>query len=153
MPIYLVQHALSLSKEVDPEKGISEEGRADAERIAEVAKGYQVQISQIQHSGKKRARQTAEIFAAALNAGAIEESPLPINPLDDVQDLARALNASSQLMIVGHLPHLERLASWLIVKKIDHPVFKFQNGGIVCLDKIAEEEFWHIKWTLMPNIG
>ncbi len=153
MPIYLVQHAQSLSKEVDPKKGISEEGRADTERIAEVAKGYQVNVSQIQHSGKKRARQTAEIFAAALNVGAVGESPLPVNPLDDVQDLAKALNPSSQLMIVGHLPHLERLASWLIVKKTDHLVFKFQNSGIICLDKKAEGEFWHIKWTLMPKIS
>ncbi len=153
MPIYLVQHALSLPKEQDPEKGISEQGRADTEKIAGVAKGYQVKIGRIQHSGKKRAEQTADIFADVLIPDSGSEAGVGLSPLDDVHDIAGNLNPSTGLMIVGHLPHLERLTSWLVSGQLDHPVFKFQNSGIVCLDKGTEHDQWHIKWTLMPRIG
>lgn len=32
-------------------------------------------------------------------------------------------------------------------------LFKFQNGGIVCLEKDPSRDGWIIKWTLMPHIG
>ncbi len=153
MSIYLVQHARSLSKDIDPEKGISDEGRADAERIAGVAKGYQVQVKKIKHSGKKRAQQTAEIFANTLNPNATIEKTMGLNPLDDVTLVAPSLKPKEDIMLVGHLPNLERLTSYLVSGKTDHSVFKFQNGGIVCLDKEPQEEYWHIKWSLMPKIG
>ena len=66
MALYLVQHGQCHAKDSDPSKGLTEEGRAAATRIAGVAKGYGVPVSCILHSGKKRARQTAEIFEAAL---------------------------------------------------------------------------------------
>jgi len=66
MAVYLVQHGKSLNDQEDPEKGLSERGKAETERIAGVAQGYAVQVSSILHSGKKRARQTAEIMAARL---------------------------------------------------------------------------------------
>ncbi len=152
MPIYLVQHARSLPKELDPNKGISEEGQADTERIAGVAKGYHVKVNKIQHSGKKRARQTAEIFAQQLRPEAGIEQSLGINPLDDIADFAKSLDPSLNDMIVSHLPFLERLTTWLVIGKTDQSIFKFQNGGIVCLDKTPGDPYWHIKWTLMPKI-
>ena len=60
MALYLVQHGKSLPKDQDAEQGLSQEGMADVERIAGVAQGYGVRVRTIQHSGKKRARQTAE---------------------------------------------------------------------------------------------
>jgi phosphohistidine phosphatase len=56
-------------------------------------------------------------------------------------------------MLVGHLPFMERLTSFLITGSIDKPVFKFQNSGIVCLDKDPEPQAWVIRWALMPKIG
>lgn len=62
MALFLVQHGLSSPREIDPEKGLSEQGTSQVKRIAQVAAGYGVAVSRICHSGKKRARQTAEIF-------------------------------------------------------------------------------------------
>ena len=74
MALYLVQHGKSLPKDVDPDQGLSEEGIAETKRIADVASGYRVKVSLIRQSGKKRARQTAEILAEALNpAGGVAE--------------------------------------------------------------------------------
>lgn len=152
MAIYLVQHGKSLIKEVDPDQGLSDEGVRDVDRIAAVAKSYGIRVSSIEHSGKKRARQTAEIFASALRPerGVGERSG--INPLDDVAAVAGELRGEENLMLVGHLPFMERLASYLVTGSAQRQVFKFQNGGIVCLDKEPDAPSWFIKWTLMPNI-
>ncbi len=152
MPIFLVQHGKSLSREQDPEKGLSQQGKDDVARIAEVAQGYGVSVGAIIHSGKKRAVQTAEIFASALvPEGGIKQAD-GLKPLDDVTALAGNLEPQGRLMVVGHLPFMERLTSYLITGDTDRPVFKFQNGGIVCLDETPEGKGWVIKWTLMPEI-
>ncbi len=153
MALYLVQHGKNLAKETDPEKGISPEGKAEVERIAEVAAGYGVPVARIRHSGKKRARQTAEIFARAFDPEGGVETIEGINPLDDVTAAAKGLDPSDNTMVVGHLPFMERLAAYLVTGIADRPVFKFQNGGIVCLDRFAGDDFWVIRWTLMPNIA
>jgi phosphohistidine phosphatase len=153
MAIYLVQHGKSLPKEADPDPGLSEEGIADVRRIAGVARGYGVRVSGIRHSGKKRACQTAEIFAGALTPSRGIEKVSGLNPLDDPAVFARNLRPEDNLMLVGHLPFMERMAAWLITGNQDPPVFKFQNGGIVCMDVYPETSNWVIKWALMPQIG
>ena len=152
MALFLVQHGKSLAKDEDPEQGLSREGIADTERIAAVAKGYGVRPSCIAHSGKKRARQTAEIFAAALRPEKGVQEHEGLNPLDDVRPLAAVLNSREDLMLVGHLPFMERLTSTLITGSDERLVFKFQNSGIVCLDRDSDKPAWFIKWALMPKI-
>ena len=153
MAVLLVQHGKSLRKEIDPEQGLSDEGRIEVERIANVARDYRVKVSSIKHSGKKRARQSAEIFSMALNppGGVVETSGL--DPLDDVVAFARTIEQEQNIMIVGHLPFLELLTSYLITGSMDYSVFRFQNGGIVCLEYDADTHSWILQWTLMPNIG
>ena len=153
MAIYLVQHGLSLPKEVDPHRGLSEAGAADVKHIADVAKGYAVPVSAIAHSGKKRARETAEIFASVLapEGGAMETAGL--KPMDDVKAFSKNLDPQSNQMFVGHLPFMEKLAAYLTAGNEKRPVFQFQNGGIVCLGMYGDQGGWVIKWTLMPGIG
>jgi phosphohistidine phosphatase len=153
MALYLVQHGKSLSKEQDPEKGLSEEGFSDVRRIAEVAATYGVRPAAIRHSGRKRARQTAEIFAEALWGEKDLAEPISgIGPTDDVAVVASTLKSGDNFMLVGHLPFMERLTGLLTAESAERLVFKFQNGGIVCLDKNPEAASWFIKWALMPRI-
>ncbi len=152
MALYLVQHGKSLSKNVDIHEGLSEEGIVEVKRIAGVAAQYGINVSKILHSGKTRARQTAQIFASSLNVRNEIEETEGIKPLDDVVRFAEKINASDNIMLVGHLPFLEKLTSYLVVGSDEKSVFKFQNGGIVCLDKEPDSQSWIIKWALMPNI-
>ena len=151
MALYLVQHGRSSSKEIDPEQGITEEGQKEVERIAMAAAGYGVKANSIIHSGKKRANQTAKILADVLKPiqGVTQMSGL--DPLDDIELFAGTIDSDVNMIVVGHLPFLEKLASYLIMGKTDHPVFKMQNGGILCLDRL--DGAWTIKWALMPHIG
>jgi len=153
MALYLVQHGKSLPRDVDPAQGLSDEGMAEVNRIADVAGGYGVHVSLIAHSVKKRARQTAEIFAAALKPEKGLEERAGLKPMEDVTAVAQNLDGEENLMLCGHLPFMTRLTSLLITGSIEKPVFKFQNGGIVCLERNAETGGWTIKWTLMPHIG
>lgn len=153
MRLYLVQHGLSHSKDIDPEKGLTDEGKAEVERIAEVARGYGVAVNAIKHSSKKRARQTAEIFSSWLTPDTEPEAIQGIKPLDDVALFAQSASDRDGQMIVGHLPFMARLASYLIIGAIEPPVFKFQNGGIVCLETETQDSSWIIQWTLSPRIG
>ncbi|MCJ7773581.1 MAG: phosphohistidine phosphatase SixA [Desulfobacterales bacterium] len=153
MALFLVQHGKNMPKDVDPDQGLSEQGISDVKRISEVAKGYGIHVSGIGHSGKTRARMTAEIFASALAPKNGVQQIGQIGPLDDVEVFAKTLNPVENRMFVGHLPFMERLTSYLITGSEDKPVFKFQNGGILCLDFYPETESCAIKWSLMPNIA
>ena len=153
MALYLVQHGKSLPKDVDPVQGLAPEGIDATKRIASIAKDNGVKVSQIKHSGKPRARQTAEIFASALNPfNGIEEVD-GLKPLDEVSAFARNLDPKANTMLVGHLPFMARMTSYLLTGSIERPIFKFQNSGIVCLEKDPETNSWVIAWTLMPKIG
>jgi phosphohistidine phosphatase len=153
MALYLIQHGKSLPKDQDPDQGLSAEGIAETQRISNAAKDYGVAVSQIRHSVKTRARQTAEIFAGALNPKQGIQEVSGIKPLDDVAEYAANIDPAEDIMLVGHLPFMERMTAFLITESIDKPVFKFQNSGIVCLDKDPEAQAWVILWALMPNIG
>ena len=153
MALYLIQHGKSLPKDQDPDQGLSDEGIAETERIALLAKEQGLTVSQIRHSVKTRARQTAEIFAEALRPKEGIREVSGIKPLDDVAAYAADIDPAEDILLVGHLPFMERMTAFLITGSIDKPVFKFQNSGIVCMDKDPEAQAWVIKWALMPNIG
>ena len=153
MALYLVQHGKSFSKDQDPEQGLTETGIDEVQLIAEVAKGYRVPVGTIFHSGKKRALQTAELFSTALQSSGDIREVKGIKPLDEVQAFAATLVNGDNSMVVGHLPFMEKLTSFLVAGSSERTVFKFQNGGIVCLDQDSNSGTWFIKWTLMPSIG
>jgi len=152
MALYLIQHGKSLPKDLDPDQGLSEEGIAETRRMANLAKDHGVTVSQIRHSVKTRARQTAEIFAQTLKPQKGIQEVSGIQPLDDVTAYASRIDPGQNIMLVGHLPFMERMTSYLITGSVDKPVLKFQNSGIVCLDKEIENQSWVILWSLMPKI-
>jgi phosphohistidine phosphatase len=152
MAIYLSQHGRSAPKEVDPERGLTSEGRAEVERVAKTLADAGISVDVILHSGKARAAQTADVLAAMLKPKEGVQPRKGIDPLDDVRSLADALPTDGDEMYVGHLPFMERLISYLITGDADRRVVTFQNGGVVRLDWEAEAKRWVIGWTLFPNL-
>jgi phosphohistidine phosphatase len=153
MALYVVQHGKSLPASEDPDKGLSKAGQLETQRIAEVAAGYRVRVACIRHSGKKRARQTAEIVGQYLSPDQGIEACEGMDPLDDVSTFAKALKLDRQVMLVGHLPFLQRLIGLLVGGNPDRLLFKLQNSGIVCLDLVEGVPHPVICWALMPSIG
>jgi phosphohistidine phosphatase len=153
MALYLVQHGRNVGKDVDPEKGLSEAGRQEVARIADMAAKAGIPVAIILHSGKKRAAQTAEIFADALSpSGGVEQSD-GMAPLDDVAAFAENIDPKKDTMLVGHLPFMEKMASHLVAGDADRRVFRFQNGGVVSLENDPDAGTWTITGALLPSFG
>jgi len=151
MEIYLVQHGESKAETEDPERPLTERGKAEVGSIARYAAALRIQVDSIIHSGRLRAKQTAELFAQYLSPpqGIREEKGL--GPLDNPQQAKRLVEqAERPLMIVGHLPHLSRLASLLILGDPEKEVIEFKMGGVVCLGR--SDDGWAVEWALTPRL-
>ena len=105
--IYLVHHADALPPEADPQRPLSGVGRASADLLAKDAAARGIKPVAIWHSGKLRARQTAEAFLRACNPLA-EFSAIrglqPGDPPEWIRDLVAG--ETREVMLVGHMPHL-----------------------------------------------
>ena len=152
MSIYISQHGKSASKDVDPQRGLTPDGAAEVTRVARMLSEAGLAVDVIWHSGKARAAQTAEIFAASLKPDEGVKSRDGIGPLDDVEAFAGDLPKDRNEMIVGHLPFMERIVSYLITGDADGRVVVFQNGGVVRLDWDAQWQRWVIGSMVFPNL-
>ncbi len=152
MRVYLVQHGEAKSKDEDPDRHLTDPGAADVKKMAECVRPLGLDVNAVWHSGKPRARQTAELLAPAIGAeGHVEEhddlSPnAPVVPVGD-----RLWRRADDVMIVGHLPFLNRLASSLIVGDEEADAVAFQNGGVVCIER-DDEGVWRLRWMLTPDM-
>ena len=150
MECYLVQHGEAKPEQEDPARPLTDRGRGEVERVAQAARRSGVGVAEILHSGKLRAQQTAELLAAALSPVGGVRAVAGLAPLDDPAAARELLDqAAAPRMIVGHLPHLSRLTSLLLVGDPTREIVSFRMGAIVCLTR--EEEGWRLKWILTPD--
>jgi phosphohistidine phosphatase len=151
MHAYLVQHGKAKSAEEDPNRRLSDEGREEVVRMAEFLKGLRITISLIHHSGKARSEETSHILANAVRCSAGPCHSDGLEPGDDPTATADFLNAyTDNVLIVGHLPHLERLTSLLLSGTQDRRPVQFRNGGVVCLEK--QNGAWSVVWAIVPEL-
>jgi phosphohistidine phosphatase len=151
MNLYLVQHGQAKTESEDPERPLNAEGAKAAEKTANWLSTAAVEITEIRHSGKKRAEQTAAIFAKLLSDPKGISAMPNLGPMDDVHSVAGTLeNTQDSLMLVGHLPFMSRLAALLVCGDPDGEVVRFQNAGVVCLRE--SEGNWAVDWAVVPSI-
>ncbi len=153
MKLYLVQHGEAKTKEENPDRPLTDAGKNASKKTACFsAEQAQVSVKAILHSGKTRARDTAEIMASYLCPvkGMIEEKDLL--PNDDPQEWASRLSEEKEdIMLVGHLPHLSKLASLLLTGSDGKFSIGFKNSGIVCLQR-EDNNPWALSWLVTPEI-
>ncbi len=151
MFLYLVQHAEAKSAEEDPARDLTARGLIDIEDIAHHLQRIKVQVRQIVHSGKARAKSTAKVLATHLRPPAgVSEAP-GLAPLDDPEIWAgRIAKLDEDILLVGHLPHLARLTSLLISGDKEKTVINFQMGGVVRLRRMEAGQ-WAVDWMIVPE--
>jgi phosphohistidine phosphatase len=150
--LYLVQHGEAVAEEADPERPLSEAGRRDVEGLARFLSARGLRVERIQHSGKTRARQTAEILAGVLAPGLDTEARPGLAPKDPVEAFAAGLaDQTRDLIVVGHLPFLDRLVGHLVGGGEGRGLVAYRPGGMVCLER-AEDGAWRIAWMLRPEL-
>lgn len=151
MRIYLVQHAEAKVEEEDPNRPLTKKGREDISKVARFAAAYcNVKVDKILHSGKTRAAQTAEVLAEHLHpAGGVEEVE-GLAPLDDPRRFSELVESMQEdVMVVGHLPHLARLAGLLLCGNAERRPVAFTMAGIVALER-GEKGGWSVEWLITP---
>jgi phosphohistidine phosphatase len=152
MDLYLMQHGEAKPETEDPSRPLTETGRLEVERVARYAARLSLGIVLVEHSGKLRARQTAEIVAARLKPRPRVEERSGLAPNDDPVDVARALHeANEPRLLVGHLPHLARLASLLVVGDATRPVLAFRMAALVALAR--EGQGFRVRFVLPPDFA
>lgn len=153
MNLYLVQHAEAKSEQEDPQRPLSEMGSANIKKVAAfVAQRKTVQVKTILHSGKTRAQQTAEKLAQQLKPSQGAKQAEGLEPMADPSTWSvRLADEKEDIMLVGHLPHLSRLASHLICQEANRKIVDFQMGGIVCLGR-DESGGWSMRWMVVPGM-
>jgi phosphohistidine phosphatase len=151
MILYLVQHGEAKSEAEDPERSLTEAGAAVVEQMADWAARTGLVADRIGHSGKRRAEQTASILAKRLKPIQGVAAIGGLNPGDDVRATARSLQSDQgRVMLVGHLPHLGRLASLLLLGDPEWGIVRFRNAGIVRLS--SQEGKWGLDWAITPDL-
>lgn len=152
MKLYLAQHGDATSKEENPDRPLSREGRTGVGNIACFLKQADISVAGVIHSGKLRAKQTAEILAAQLAPGIALETNENISPLDLPAVVADEIEQwQGDVLLVGHLPHLAKLATLLLTNHEDPALITFTPGTIACLER-DEYRNWSLKLLLSPEM-
>jgi len=152
MFLYLVQHAEAKREEEDPARDLSGKGSIDIENVAHHLKRLKVQVRQIFHSGKTRAKSTAVVLARHIKpAAGVSEAP-GLAPLDDPGIWAgRIAHIDEDIMLVGHLPHLSGLAAILLTGDKERRLINFQMGGALRLRRVEADQ-WVVDWMIVPEV-
>jgi phosphohistidine phosphatase len=159
MPIdlYLVQHGEAKSEAEDPERPLTEKGRDEVARVAQFLRQRGARPETIRHSGKRRAEQTAAIFADALAPAVPAAAASGLAPNDPVEPVAAELEREGgAVMLVGHQPFMGRLAAYLLTGDASRPVVRFRMGGVVCLARDGAGSGaggqWVVAWAVTPDL-
>lgn len=152
MRVYLIQHGKSKSKEEDPSRPLTDEGIRETEAIARFfGEALGLKARYLIHSPKLRVKQTAEIIKKYVPSIENVLETDAVSPLSDPKTISRKLDdLDEDTIIVGHLPHLSRLASYLLCSDPNREIVQFRYSGIFCIEK--KEDKWVIRFFITPDL-
>ncbi len=150
MKLYLTHHAHPLTKEQDPERHLSQQGRDECERLARRLKAAGAAPVRILHSDKQWTRETAETVAAHMGLqGRTAQADYPIFTGDPLEPFIKEIeSAGGDVMMTGHFDYLTRTASKLLCGDEDAGVVRFKpgTGTTFCLET-DESGKWSVAWA------
>ena len=153
MQLYLMRHGKAESELTNAQRPLSVMGRNDVHRIAAFVQEHgHVTVKAIVHSGKTRARETAQMMASSV----VSLEPMHVDEyLSPNADPAiwndRLVDERQSLMLVGHLPHLDRLLALLVCGDRSKTAVSFSTGTLACLERSSAER-WVIRWVIAPEM-
>jgi phosphohistidine phosphatase len=75
-----------------------------------------------------------------------------MNPKDDPRTVYEQLTARRErdeaLLLVGHMPHLARLAGLLLTQDAEQLPVRFANAGVLKIS--SGPEGWAVQWYITP---
>jgi phosphohistidine phosphatase len=146
MILLLVHHADAVGPHVDSQRPLSVRGHEQAEWLADQVRAAGYTPAVIWHSGKLRARQTAEAFYRKCNPFAEFRMVAGLRP-DDPGAAIRNLVAGERrdLLVVGHMPNMRDALHALSAGSAEFPLH-----GLVALEG-GDERGWTEMWRATPE--
>jgi len=142
--VYLLHHADAVGPDVDPQRPLSSEGLEHAARLAALAQARGVAPAVIWHSGKLRARQSAEPFWRLCSPFAEFKMVRGLNPDDPPGIVHMAmLEETRDLLIAGHMPNIAAILRRLVGDAADFP-----HHGLVAVETVDQGASWRELWRL-----
>ncbi len=152
MRAYLARHGKAKSVIEDPRRGLTKEGVRELEELGRFLAKLRLTVSSVCYSDKARARETAEIISEGLGFKGEGKETVDLSPEADPTSMAAFLEAAEEdVLAVGHLPHMERLASLLLSGRAETDVIRFNNGTIACLERLGPGA-WTLLWVVGPGL-
>jgi len=166
--LVLVHHGDAVGPEIDPRRPLSPWGRESVERLAAEAAARGAKPAVIWHSGKLRAKETAEAFWRACNPFAEFSATRDLQPGDSPEWMRDRLRGEPRnILIAGHYPHLPRLLTLLLTAGPERPglqeggrpglqeadVVPFPQNGVVALVTEDAGDTWSELWRLPSAEG
>ena len=134
MKLYLMQHALAYPAEENAERPLNPTGIEQAKVAARGIKRLGLSFDLIATSPRRRAHQTAALISEGVRYPYSDilatDALLPDQSPQDLLDLLQQEPAGSHILVVGHLPHLTKLASNLM----QGGELLIENTGLTCFD-------------------
>jgi phosphohistidine phosphatase len=153
MKVLLVRHAQPQPKGREDDPTLTELGWSQIRKTsAFAAKHADSTLHAILHSGKARARQTAEVLGEFLKPDDGVKKSNGLKPMDDPEILAKKLaKQNDNIALVGHLPHMAKLAALLLCKSSSDSMIDFTPATIVCLNR-DDKHNWSLEWMVNPDM-
>ena len=161
MNLFLLRHGIAAERDTpsyerDADRPLTPKGERRLEQIADAMEAMGLTFDLIISSPYLRARQTAEIVAAALGLKKKLEFSEALTPDGDPQALVAALNKMTpqpeKVLLVGHEPFLSELISTLTSGDA-HIAMDFKKGGLCKLEieTLRPGRCATLAWLLTPR--
>jgi phosphohistidine phosphatase len=152
MRVYLVQHGESKPEAEDPQRRLTDKGIGEVQKVAKFLRPLKLAVDAVWHSGKARAQQTGELLAEAVGARDRVVQREGLGPKDQVATIKEALQQTGDdVMIVGHLPFLDKLVAVLVTGSEENQIVEFRFGSVVCIER-RDDEKWKVAWMIRPAL-
>lgn len=151
MRLYLVRHGMALSTVEDAKRSLSKQGITDTHIIGTLLQQNDITVAQLYHSGKERALQTANILADYVGTPNVS-ALIGLMPDDPVHAVATYCNHwTEDMMLVGHLPFMAKLAAELLAQHEYKPLINFETSAVLLLERM-ELYHWCVQWLITPTL-
>jgi phosphohistidine phosphatase len=149
MQLFLVHHGDAVPPDIDAQRPLSSAGQAAVARLAAAAAARGVRPAAIRHSGKLRARQTAEAFWRACNPLAEFAALRGLQPADPPERVrGHVAGETRDVILVGHMPNLARVLALLVTGEVEGGA-EFPPHGLVALEPAGSR--WIERWRLLSG--
>lgn len=158
MILYLVRHGEATDESVNPECPLTEKGKQEVLKVAQHLKQIKkITLDKVWHSKKTRAAQTAQLITEIFEKKEICEATEGLNPNDPVEPILDKIREiafesdTEKFMLVGHLPFLNILATFLLDRSSPTKHIQIPPAGVVCFEE-KEPQKWELKWEVIPDL-